>query len=241
MAIGASILGASAIGALGSLGSSLLGSALSSYEQQQLMSYQAKLNYKYGKKTALNQYGWQREGLEKAGYNPLLALGGAEGVPSTGWSSPNGYSANVENPFNTAMALMQNKRETELNKAQVDNVEQDTKLKEMQSLDLNEDIYKKDIYNQKADMFRDLELGLNSANLLYRETENKFLPDKLKAEIKQLATQSVSNTARAYFDNQNAFGIKRENDWYKKHPKWYSFSRGSGAIGNIFKGSMSFK
>ena len=37
---------------------------------------QQKSSYKYAKKLALNQYPWARQSLERAGLNPMLALGG---------------------------------------------------------------------------------------------------------------------------------------------------------------------
>ncbi|MCM1265892.1 MAG: hypothetical protein NC200_06800 [Candidatus Gastranaerophilales bacterium] len=69
----------------GSIASSLLGgafglasNALGASQQQayskELMRYQSSLNSKTTKDSTINQWSWNREGLEKAGYNPLLAV-----------------------------------------------------------------------------------------------------------------------------------------------------------------------
>ena len=42
--------------------------------QKDLMKYQAKLNYNYSQKDLKNKWTANRQGLEKAGYNPMLAL-----------------------------------------------------------------------------------------------------------------------------------------------------------------------
>lgn len=60
--------------ALGSFAGNILGSTLSFRRQKQLMEHQAALNYKYGQATALNSPSWNRQGLESAGYNPMLAV-----------------------------------------------------------------------------------------------------------------------------------------------------------------------
>lgn len=99
-------------------GSSLLGAgisaganALSNYKQfkyaSQLQEQSARLGYKYDKKKALNQYGWMRQGLEDANFNPYLAVQGASGAsnasfaPSGSVDAPN-YGQAVTNAIDIA-------------------------------------------------------------------------------------------------------------------------------------------
>ena len=76
------------LGALaGSIAGGLLGSA-GSPAQSALGWYWSKkaaaLNYKYQQKLAENRPSWQREGLERAGLNPILAANSAAGAAGGG-------------------------------------------------------------------------------------------------------------------------------------------------------------
>ncbi len=82
------------IAALGSIAGSAIGgiasnaSAFKQYKYQRKLNEQmADLNYRYGKKATVNQYGWQRKGLETAGYNPMLAIQGASGPANSSFAS----------------------------------------------------------------------------------------------------------------------------------------------------------
>lgn len=70
----AALAGISGGNSLMSFAGNLLGSTLSFRRQKQLMEHQAALNYNYGHLTAENSPTWNRTGLEKAGYNPMLAV-----------------------------------------------------------------------------------------------------------------------------------------------------------------------
>ena len=65
--------GSSALSFGGNLATSALNSSRAWKYAQRAMTYQDQLNRSYTR----DSYGLMREGLEKAGYNPLLALGGS--------------------------------------------------------------------------------------------------------------------------------------------------------------------
>lgn len=76
--------------------------AYTSYSyNKNLMSYQNDLNKDYNTWNYTNAASLQRAGLEKAGYNPILALGGS---PTYSGGSASGSSVNVSdsNTFNNA-------------------------------------------------------------------------------------------------------------------------------------------
>ena len=83
-----------AIGALGNIGAALASNAVSYSSNKKLMKLQAALNYYYAHKTAINQPSWNRQGLEGAGYNPMLAVQNATSGSNSNWSGLN----SVENP-----------------------------------------------------------------------------------------------------------------------------------------------
>ena len=150
-------------GALGAVGNSL-----SAYQQSQLqkslMKYQAQLNTKYSRINTLNQYSWQRQGLERAGYNPQLAWQGAEGVASTGWAnsgqaSDSRLGSSFGEGINNALSFAQQLNNDKMTDAQVMNYNADSVLKNNQAI---------------TEMYSQLE-KLNHADLMSAE---KVLTDK---------------------------------------------------------------
>lgn len=77
--------------AVGSLGLGFLSNALnqmmSEASNKRLQENQAKLNYQYAEKSALNQPTWNRSGLESAGFNPMLAVQNATSGANSSWAS----------------------------------------------------------------------------------------------------------------------------------------------------------
>ena len=86
----------------GSLGSSLIGAFASNASSRKQYKYQsrlqaqaAKLNYDYGIKSLQNSPTAEREGLESAGYNPMLAVQNATSGANSGWTTT-GQAQNVD-------------------------------------------------------------------------------------------------------------------------------------------------
>lgn len=86
------------IGALGALGSAGLGLISANHQSGKayqraigLMHEQARLNYQYAQKSAENSPTWNRQGLESAGYNPMLAVQNATSGANSSWTSSQGY------------------------------------------------------------------------------------------------------------------------------------------------------
>lgn len=202
--------------ALGALVGGLFGlgsSAMQYGMQKDLMDYQARLNYKYGKKSALNQYTWQRQGLEKAGYNPLLALGGSvEGVANTGWTA--GQSAPDLDPLTSALSVLQNKRETKKNQAEIENINTDTQIKENQRDLTSLELYDKDLqsnyYEQMAKINFDNSVIANKIKnevLTQEIITSKNLDAKQKAEILQMTTGASANSSQAWYNMHRSLGF----------------------------------
>ena len=224
--IGAS-LGSAGIGALGALGSAGIGafaaghSAYQQYQYQRSLQEQAaELNYNYNKKytkwSSKNTPSYNRAGLEKAGYNPLLALGNIGGSSSLGTVTSAGSAGMPDygEAVNNAFQALNYKKEKEQQEATIDNINQDTKLKEMQGEDLSQDVYMKEYMNQYREEYTNLDLeskrlqnDLINANALGRYLDNEWLPKRYKAEINELRTRGVANSARAYFDTHRALGF----------------------------------
>lgn len=92
----------------GSLASSLIGAFASNasahkqyMNQSALQREAADLNYSYGIKSLKNSPSATREGLETAGYNPMLAVQNATSGANAGWTST-GQAQNVD--YGTALA-----------------------------------------------------------------------------------------------------------------------------------------
>lgn len=120
-----------ALGGLGGAVGGLLGTSSSSKQARKLARYQAALNWQYQKKAWLEGYGYQRQGLEDAGYNPMLALGGASSNAYTGGSLPSAPvpdivgSAKQGGEFLKAISQL-TKLEVQQKEAIIDNIESST-------------------------------------------------------------------------------------------------------------------
>lgn len=151
------------IGALGNIAGGLLSNSLSAYKMQQLAEYQAALNYRYAKKSALNMPSFNRQGLEKADLNPMLALGNMSGAQSSWTGSQNPMTADFSsvgsNAVSNALAVKQQNNQDRLTVAQEQNYNADSVLKNNQAI---------------TQMYEQLE-RLNHADLMAAE---KTLTDK---------------------------------------------------------------
>ena len=99
----------SAIGGIAGLGSNVISSIANasankrSYHfQRNLLNLQAKLNYKYQQKmsqwSSLNVPAYARQGLENAGYNPILAFNSGSNFVNAGGTYSSGGSAQQASP-----------------------------------------------------------------------------------------------------------------------------------------------
>lgn len=165
------------IGALGALGSAGLGlisaNHMSGKAYQRaigLMQEQARLNYKYAQKSAENSPTWNRQGLETAGYNPMLAVQNATSGANSSWASPQGYQQDqatdaITNGVRNGTEMAQ----LAINQQQTDS---NVKLNEAQSRKSISEAINNEIHSKYLDKREENELGQIGAETdkLIRET-----------------------------------------------------------------------
>lgn len=179
----------SIIGA-GMSGLGIIANAVSSrkaYKRQRaLMELQAQLNYDYNRKQTLNQYGWMRQGLSSADYNPLLAVQGASATSQSWAGSPaspqadfTGLSSDFSNATSTLLA--QQRYKTEL-----DNISSQTSL-------------------NSSNVRLNIEKGLNlMADTDLKTTENEIQKIEKEHRSSLLNSQVYKNLVSARSDLLNA-------------------------------------
>lgn len=95
-----------------------LNNALSYQYSKKLAKYEAELNYKYARKNAENSPSWQRQGLESAGYNPMLAIQNGIGSSNSSWSTADQF--NMQQPTTNAIDLARLRNETNTAESQIE-------------------------------------------------------------------------------------------------------------------------
>lgn len=199
------------IGSAVGFGANALSSHKAYKRQRELMKLQAQLNYDYNRQQTLNQYGWMRQGLTKANYNPLLALQGSQGASSQSWAgspaSPQADFTGLAGDFSNASGLLAQNAQL---KSQLENIASSTELNRSNvNLNIERGL------NLMADS--DLKISEKALNEIHKEN----LPDKYKSEIYSnyvharssllgaLANQTAANASQI---NANANRIKVDSD-----------------------------
>lgn len=180
---------------LAGFGLNQVSSALASSRQwkytQRAMMLQDELNRNYFKWSSQNGPSFSRKGYEKAGYNPLLALGSnlsGNGAIYSGSASMSDSDQGSE-AISSALDAMRLKNENKLAKSQV-------KVNESQS-----DLNTQQTYKTLAD-----EIASRSNSAVYEATEQKILNDiywdneKNKELIKQIQaeTKYINERSRGF-------------------------------------------
>lgn len=152
-------------GGLVGAGASMLSSAQQYQYQRKLQAQAAQLNYDYGQKSLLNSPTSTRQGLENAGYNPMLAVNNATAGANSGWTSTgqaNGtdYASGISQFVSNAQNAMRIKNETAQTESAVKTNEATAR-------------------NQNAE----------ASN---REAENPFISDRNKADIGRMNAQTAN-------------------------------------------------
>lgn len=201
----------SAVGAglASGLSSGFLGmaSSHSAYKyQKRLMKLQAKLNYDYTQKQTLNSPSWQRQGLEDANYNPMLAL---EGYSSGGISSATGAQTavdpNLQGSLSNAEQVMAFARDWNMAEAQQKNLGANTAGQEI------ENTWKPDLLQAQIDQIG-CETDLTKLSVIGKAIENDYLPHQLKAQLEKTFSEINRNIQEGSAAVSNAESIKRRLD-----------------------------
>lgn len=235
-----SSLASSGLGAIGNVVGGLASNSLSAYKAQKLAEYQANLNYKFAKKSALNSPTWNRTGLENAGYNPMLALSNLTGAQSSWSGSPSFTGADFSGVGSTAvsnaLAVKQQSNQDMLTNAQSQNYNADTVLKNSQSIT---ELYTQLEKINHADLMQ-AQKQLTDKNVSWYDkqqaredlrvaNEIERTGNDFKVGMAQAIASQISSGAQVVSSNANAYDIysnkasqaeqQREyNQWAKKHP-----------------------
>lgn len=133
-----------------------------------LARYNAKLNYNYNQKYALNAPTWQRSGLESAGYNPnlpFLGSGSGMGSASSFSGAPVVGSYDYNSPATNAMSMAKTLTDLKVALSQANNLDATTENTKTQTL----------------------------AQLI----KNKFLPERERVEIAKIVSDKVRNESES--------------------------------------------
>lgn len=246
----------SLIGAAGSLsgtGISTIANAAANkrayHHQRDLMELQSKLNYNYQKKmaqwSAQNGAMMTRQGLESAGYNPMLAFSGGNFMQSGGTYSAGGTSpqqAPVDLDLSNALtsAYKAYKLDKDLNEANIRNLDSTTRLTNAKE--------KTEGYNQKlleSQMFLNMintELGkkdLSWKDRMYLMQEKtgylNAAANHLGAEAAQMNahTSKMDYKLRKEVTDYENVQRKQEAEYIKKHPRVFNYSLGSRYLSGL--------
>ena len=110
---------AAAAAALSSFAGNQFSSAINSSRSWKYAQRAMALQDQYQRGLMRDQYSLSREGLEKAGYNPLLALGGSSAVSSVSPTTMNSDSDSGQQAVASALQAQQVKNETEQTKSNI--------------------------------------------------------------------------------------------------------------------------
>lgn len=114
--LGSSIVGG--LGALGSFGLNFLASNINSSRAWKYAQKAMALQDQYNRAFTRDQYGLQRQGLEKAGYNPLLAISSGSNNAIYSGQGINSDSDSGAQALQSAIMAQQQRNENKLAKSQ---------------------------------------------------------------------------------------------------------------------------
>lgn len=188
------------IGAIGNVVGGLASNTLSAYEQEQMARLQASLNYKYWKKQQLNQPSLSREGLEKANYNPMLALSNiGAGAGSSSWTSGSSYTApdlsGVGNStVNNALAVRQQTNQDKITESQVGLNNANSVLSQNRALT--------ETYTQLEKMahtdLMEADKILRDKQASYQDKQNAWYDKQVTAQLQRMQIQNKVDLMNAF-------------------------------------------
>lgn len=117
------------LGAGASVVGNILGTSTGKYRQykyqSKLQEQAAQLNYDYGQKALQNNALSTRQGLEKAGYNPMLAVQNATSGANAGWtttgqSADADYGASISSGISNAQSFQRLENETQQTESNIE-------------------------------------------------------------------------------------------------------------------------
>lgn len=244
MAWGMVGLGAASAG-LGVLGQ-VNASNLSYNKARKLAEYQALLNYQYNTRWAKESPSLTREGLETAGYNPMLAVqNGTSGSNATSFTS--GATANdvdlstpIQNGFDNIIASKNLENQTAMTDSNI-------KLNQAQGRKAIADAIGQELKNPFISRKEEAELGRIGAETdkLIRETsfydqlaENMIAERKL--QLMGINVDSINAGTNAYNAETNRRQVELNEKWT---PQKIMSGIGLGLIGGAatFYGPAKFK
>lgn len=239
-----SFLGSLALGTV----SNIIGGAINQHNAESSMDYQAAINERFYK----NRYQWQRKDLEKAGYNPILAVSlGAGSGPSVGLST--GAATDVYSPAenaNTAKAAQRKNAEL------IDIQKGVAKSQELSNIVSAEKGKSEKLYTEALTNKQNLdnEIRNKTKDFIIKQAENEMNNSAKQGQLidSQIATQgaiAANNLASAAYSNsamQN-MDIRTKMDdmeyqFYKDIDDWLglpkSASKGAVSIGGKLLGAV---
>lgn len=246
--------GLSLAGALGGTALNIFGNAKSQKRAMAIQAALMNLQYQYNQRALREQYSNARQGLESAGYNPILAA--TQGVNSNGVglgsvgtpSNPaSDYGDNITNAVQTASNVKLQEANARNLDAGTENIQADTALKTVQKgifecdkqIKENEaELRKKDVdtYDRRFLLEQNERLArtkhmLTDAGLMNYRAES----ERITSNAQQL--QAKTNADVSTYDKQ------RYIEWRNKHPYQEGFTYGlgqyTGSLGKLFSGSAS--
>lgn len=200
----------------------LMSNGLSTYKATKLMEAQANINYNMSKKTAENQYGWMRKGLESANYNPLLAVGSSQGLLNSSFANSqatsnadfSGIGDSMANAYNSTKLSDVQARQLQLNEAgmissiqkanaETANIESHTELN-----------YQEQQLNVLRGLISELEIQQRGKDLDWYETRQLAELKKAEAAMITALANRTSSNAQMYNAETNALNSEQERKWY---------------------------
>lgn len=243
--------------------SSNAASSKSFARQKELMEHQAALNYHYAQLSSKNAPTWNRQGLESAGYNPMLAVQNATSGANSSWTSPNttnmdDYAGNITAQATNATSFMNARSTAEQTASNIATNLTQQSLNKAQSKKTLSETTAQDIKNGYLDKREQQEIGNISANTDKLQADTAYtneLKDNIKAELElrqyigELQASSgiqqagISANATKYASNQHYRGVLDTNitnksiaDSHMPSGRSFSFRNYTGGVKDIMSG-----